>query len=92
MDSRSGLRGYPIAPVETNVSKSCLVKIFSVICMVVIQACSRVCYHIDVTGDWRHNVGKQYDWWLNGSEASGAEDTTDMNAGYILHPIQADCH
>lgn len=56
MDSRSGPRVFHIAPAEFNVSKSCLLKVPCVICMVGIQACSRVCYHIDVAGDRSYNV------------------------------------
>lgn len=41
MDSRSGLTEFPLAPVETNDSKSYLAKVPSVTCMVVVQASSR---------------------------------------------------
>jgi hypothetical protein len=58
MDSRSGLTEFPLAPVETNDSKSYLAKVPSVTCMVVVQASSRVCYHIDATGDRIYNVDR----------------------------------
>jgi hypothetical protein len=56
MDSRSGLSVFHITPAELNVSKSCLLKVPSVICKVGTQACSGIYYHIDVTGDGSYNV------------------------------------